>query len=80
MSPMALIDVADPPGDKTRLLVVIYWLVIKHLLQLSMVQIFQKRMPPEAIDLASRLLQYSPNLRCNAVSKTNLTTSLHFYL
>lgn len=25
-------------------------------------------MPPEAIDLASRLLQYSPNLRCTAVS------------
>jgi len=25
-------------------------------------------MPPEAIDLASRLLQYSPNLRCSAVS------------
>jgi protein brassinosteroid insensitive 2 len=31
-------------------------------------QIFHKRMPPEAIDLASRLLQYSPNLRCTAVS------------
>lgn len=25
-------------------------------------------MPPEAIDLASRLLQYSPSLRCSAVS------------
>lgn len=25
-------------------------------------------MPPEAIDLASRLLQYSPSLRCTAVS------------
>jgi hypothetical protein len=24
-------------------------------------------MPPEAVDLVSRLLQYSPNLRCNAV-------------
>lgn len=31
-------------------------------------QIFHKRMPPEAIDLASRLLQYSPSLRCTAVS------------
>ncbi|PWZ21238.1 Shaggy-related protein kinase GSK4 [Zea mays] len=31
-------------------------------------KIFHKRMPPEAIDLASRLLQYSPNLRCTAVS------------
>lgn len=31
-------------------------------------QIFHKRMPPEAIDLASRLLQYSPSLRCSAVS------------
>lgn len=30
-------------------------------------QIFHKRMPPEAIDLASRLLQYSPSLRCTAV-------------
>lgn len=34
-------------------------------------QIFHKRMPPEAVDLVSRLLQYSPNLRCNAVSKCN---------
>ncbi|KAF8398466.1 hypothetical protein HHK36_017394 [Tetracentron sinense] len=31
-------------------------------------KVFHKRMPPEAIDLASRLLQYSPSLRCNAVS------------
>ncbi len=30
-------------------------------------QVFHKRMPPEAVDLVSRLLQYSPNLRCNAV-------------
>ncbi|KAF5744352.1 Shaggy-like protein kinase 32 isoform 1 [Tripterygium wilfordii] len=30
-------------------------------------KIFQKRMPPEAVDLVSRLLQYSPNLRCNAL-------------
>lgn len=31
-------------------------------------QIFHKRMPPEAVDLVSRLLQYSPNLRSTAVS------------
>lgn len=31
-------------------------------------QVFHKRMPPEAIDLTSRLLQYSPSLRCTAVS------------
>ncbi|XP_023530212.1 shaggy-related protein kinase epsilon-like [Cucurbita pepo subsp. pepo] len=30
-------------------------------------QIFHKRMPPEAVDLVSRLLQYSPNLRCTAL-------------
>lgn len=30
-------------------------------------QIFHMRMPAEAIDLVSRLLQYSPNLRCTAV-------------
>ncbi|KAL8475148.1 hypothetical protein ACS0TY_031539 [Phlomoides rotata] len=30
-------------------------------------KIFHKRMPPEAIDLASRLLQYSSNLRCTAL-------------
>ncbi|RYQ97279.1 hypothetical protein Ahy_B08g093312 isoform B [Arachis hypogaea] len=30
-------------------------------------KIFHKRMPPEAIDLASRLLQYSPSLRCSAL-------------
>uniref|UniRef100_A0A2P2KPL6 Glycogen synthase kinase-3 like MsK-1 n=1 Tax=Rhizophora mucronata TaxID=61149 RepID=A0A2P2KPL6_RHIMU len=32
-------------------------------------KVFHKRMPPEAVDLVSRLLQYSPNLRCTAVSK-----------
>ncbi|PWZ33124.1 hypothetical protein Zm00014a_028341 [Zea mays] len=30
-------------------------------------KVFNKRMPPEAVDLVSRLLQYSPNLRCTAV-------------
>ncbi|KAF5946863.1 hypothetical protein HYC85_017091 [Camellia sinensis] len=30
-------------------------------------KIFHKRMPPEAVDLVSRLLQYSPNLRCAAL-------------
>jgi serine/threonine protein kinase len=30
-------------------------------------KVFHKRMPPEAVDLVSRLLQYSPNLRCSAV-------------
>lgn len=30
-------------------------------------KVFHKRMPPEAIDLASRLLHYSPSLRCTAL-------------
>ncbi|KAG6502389.1 hypothetical protein ZIOFF_042281 [Zingiber officinale] len=30
-------------------------------------KIFHKRMPPEAIDLISRLLQYSPDFRCSAL-------------
>ncbi|GKV37281.1 hypothetical protein SLEP1_g45329 [Rubroshorea leprosula] len=30
-------------------------------------KIFNKRTPPEAVDLVSRLLQYSPNLRCTAL-------------
>ncbi|CAI9764564.1 unnamed protein product [Fraxinus pennsylvanica] len=30
-------------------------------------KIFHKLMPPEAVDLVSRLLQYSPNLRCSAL-------------
>lgn len=30
-------------------------------------KVFHKRMPPEALDLASRLLQYSPSLRCTAL-------------
>ncbi|XP_060213423.1 shaggy-related protein kinase epsilon-like [Lycium barbarum] len=30
-------------------------------------KIFQRRIPPEAVDLASRLLQYSPTLRCTAL-------------
>ena len=39
----------------------------------SIFQVFHKRMPPEAVDLVSRLLQYSPNLRCTAVSKWHWT-------
>ncbi|KAF2539445.1 hypothetical protein F2Q68_00018534, partial [Brassica cretica] len=34
-------------------------------------KIFQKRMPPEAVDLVSRLLQYSPNLRCTAANSAS---------
>ncbi|KAL2892283.1 Shaggy-related protein kinase theta [Bienertia sinuspersici] len=30
-------------------------------------KVFHKRMPPEAVDLVSRLLQYSPKLRCSAL-------------
>ncbi|XP_074592625.1 LOW QUALITY PROTEIN: uncharacterized protein LOC141848492 [Curcuma longa] len=30
-------------------------------------KVFHKQIPPEAIDLASRLLQYSPKLRCTAL-------------
>lgn len=30
-------------------------------------KIFHKRTPPEAVDLVSRLLQYSPNLRSTAM-------------
>ncbi|GAB2271661.1 Shaggy- protein kinase theta [Dionaea muscipula] len=30
-------------------------------------KVFHKRMPAEAVDLVSRLLQYSPNLRCTAL-------------
>ncbi|XP_073001365.1 shaggy-related protein kinase epsilon-like [Typha latifolia] len=30
-------------------------------------KLFHKRLPPEAADLVSRLLQYSPNLRCTAL-------------
>lgn len=32
-------------------------------------QVFHKQLPLEAVDLVSRLLQYSPNLRCSAVRK-----------
>ena len=39
-------------------------------------QKFNKRMPPEAVDLVSRLLQYSPNLRCTAVNISHLLPSL----
>ncbi|XP_028095810.1 shaggy-related protein kinase theta-like [Camellia sinensis] len=30
-------------------------------------QVFHKQMPPKAVDLVSRLLQYSPNLHCTAL-------------
>nr|XP_029118251.1 shaggy-related protein kinase kappa isoform X1 [Elaeis guineensis] len=30
-------------------------------------KVFQKRLPPEAVDLVCRFLQYSPNLRCTAL-------------
>ena len=42
----------------------ILWNLMIHIFH----QIFHKRMPSEAVDLVSRLLQYSPNLRCTAVS------------
>ncbi|XP_075648594.1 shaggy-related protein kinase kappa-like [Castanea sativa] len=29
--------------------------------------VFQKRLPPEAVDLVCRFFQYSPNLRCTAL-------------
>lgn len=45
-------------------------LYLMHDLTHFHLQIFHKRMPPEAVDLVSRLLQYSPNLRCTAVSNT----------
>lgn len=44
-----------------------------------MFQVFHKRMPPEAIDLASRLLQYSPSLRCSAVSRETHTKLCYFF-
>ncbi|KAK9273770.1 hypothetical protein L1049_018580 [Liquidambar formosana] len=44
-------------------------------------KIFHKRMPPEAVDLVSRLLQYSPNLRCTAVRILNcFKSSSPFFL
>ncbi|KAI7981806.1 Shaggy-related protein kinase theta, partial [Camellia lanceoleosa] len=35
-------------------------------------KVFHKRMPPEAVDLVSRMLQYSPNLRCIAMLQRQL--------
>jgi hypothetical protein len=43
--------------------------VMVEILRCYNFQIFHKRMPPEAVDLVSRLLQYSPSLRCTAVRK-----------
>ncbi|XP_038905662.1 glycogen synthase kinase-3 homolog MsK-3 isoform X1 [Benincasa hispida] len=43
-------------------------------------KIFHKRMPPEAVDLVSRLLQYSPNLRSTAVSRKILKCSQYMDL
>lgn len=42
-------------------------------------QVFHKRMPAEAVDLVSRLLQYSPTLRCTAVSNLSLYVHLRFW-
>lgn len=36
-------------------------------------------MPPEAVDLVSRLLQYSPNLRSAAVSITSQHSSVNLF-
>ena len=50
-----------------------FWVLYRiYLKMFSCLQIFHKRMPPEAVDLVSRLLQYSPNLRCTAVSISDL--------
>ncbi|KAA3472587.1 shaggy-related protein kinase eta [Gossypium australe] len=40
-------------------------------------KIFHRRMPPEAVDLVSRLLQYSPNLRCSACCFLQLDALIH---
>lgn len=42
-------------------------------------QIFNKRVPPEAVDLVSRLLQYSPNLRSTAVSSKLRTSCIYIF-
>ncbi|KAG1359201.1 Shaggy-related protein kinase theta [Cocos nucifera] len=42
------------------------WSVGCVLAELLLGQLFHKRMSPEAVDFISRLLQYSPNLRCTA--------------
>ncbi|KAG9143387.1 hypothetical protein Leryth_017775 [Lithospermum erythrorhizon] len=44
-----------------------FHLSFSHHFLYTAAQIFHKRMPPEAIDLASRLLQYSPSLRYTAL-------------
>ncbi|KAF2555279.1 hypothetical protein F2Q68_00013137 [Brassica cretica] len=33
----------------------------------EIIKVFQKRLPPEAVDLLCRFFQYSPNLRCTAL-------------
>lgn len=45
------------------IIIYILWNIMVHIFH----QIFHKRMPSEAVDFVSRLLQYSPNLRCTAV-------------
>ncbi|CAK7357154.1 unnamed protein product [Dovyalis caffra] len=39
----------------------------KILSEILIHQVFQKRLPPEAVDLVCRFFQYSPNLRCTAL-------------
>ncbi|KAF9616914.1 hypothetical protein IFM89_032876 [Coptis chinensis] len=41
-------------------------------------KVFHKRMPHDAVDLVSRLLQYSPNLRCSAVRNLRTLLILEF--
>ncbi|KAG6501482.1 hypothetical protein ZIOFF_041363 [Zingiber officinale] len=47
-------------GESVGPLAAYYQVPLRHILLIL-------RMPPEAVDLVSRLLQYSPNLRCTAV-------------
>ncbi|CAL9160233.1 unnamed protein product, partial [Musa hybrid cultivar] len=42
-------------------------------------KLFHKWIPPEAVDLVSRLLQYSPNLRFTSVSTLEQIIILHFF-
>uniref|UniRef100_A0A453MGC8 Protein kinase domain-containing protein n=1 Tax=Aegilops tauschii subsp. strangulata TaxID=200361 RepID=A0A453MGC8_AEGTS len=45
-----------------------YFLMVPLLPQnFLFIQVFQKKLPPEAMDLVSRFLQYSPDLRCTAM-------------
>ncbi|KAK7824616.1 g-type lectin s-receptor-like serine/threonine-protein kinase [Quercus suber] len=68
-------------GSRTKMSKKVAWILgVFAMLILLLSIVFQKRLPPEAVDLVCRFFQYSPNLRCTASFQAyRLITSINLF-